>query len=141
MIRNVIKSNSCILHNLTGSCAGDSGGPLFRIRQNSKVKQKKYVLIGITSRGTGVRGNCGGLENPTHYVRIKLFLEWIRVGQKCQTHSFSRDKSYFDFQRYIEKEDLCLVNSDEMDELLTKKELEKQGITDNSHQLKVVSVL
>lgn len=33
----------------------------------------------MTSRGTGIRGNCGGLDNPTHYVRIKLFLKWIKV--------------------------------------------------------------
>ena len=37
------------------------------------------VLIGIVSRGTGSRGNCGGLDNATHYVRIKKFLDWILV--------------------------------------------------------------
>ncbi|TRY79100.1 hypothetical protein TCAL_02836 [Tigriopus californicus] len=60
----------------TGSCAGDSGGPLFKVLPRPK-DVTEYVLIGITSRGTGVRGNCGGLDNPTHYVRVKLFVKWI----------------------------------------------------------------
>ncbi len=37
------------------------------------------LKVGTTSRGTGVRGNCGGLDNPTHYVRVKYFVNWIKV--------------------------------------------------------------
>ena len=32
------------------------------------------ILLGSTSRGTGSLENCGGIDNPTHYVRYsKLF--------------------------------------------------------------------
>ena len=67
--------------NYLGLCLGDSGGPLFKTYQledNSRMS----VLIGIVSRGTGSRGNCGGLDNSTHYVRIKKFLDWILVSNK-----------------------------------------------------------
>ena len=65
----------------SGLCLGDSGGPLFKTFQtddNSRIS----VLIGIVSRGTGSRGNCGGLDNATHYVRIKDFLDWIMVSNE-----------------------------------------------------------
>jgi len=55
----------------TGSCKGDSGGPLY------EKKGKKYTVIGTTSRGTGAIGNCGGRGNPTHYVRVKDMLPWL----------------------------------------------------------------
>ena len=64
-----------------GLCLGDSGGPLFKTYQDEKGS-KFSVLIGIVSRGTGSRGNCGGLDNATHYVRIKMFLDWIMVITK-----------------------------------------------------------
>ena len=55
----------------TGSCKGDSGGPLYEKRG------KTYIVIGTTSRGTGSLGNCGGRGNPTHYVRVQHHLKWI----------------------------------------------------------------
>merc|ERR1711874_615118 len=55
----------------TGSCKGDSGGPLYEKRG------KRYTVIGTTSRGTGPIGNCGGRGNPTHYVRVKDMLQWL----------------------------------------------------------------
>jgi len=55
----------------TGSCKGDSGGPLYEKRG------KRYTVIGTTSRGTGPIGNCGGRGNPTHYVRVKDMLQWM----------------------------------------------------------------
>ena len=67
----------------TGSCKGDSGGPLYEHRRN------KFVVIGTTSRGTGPIGNCGGRGNPTHYVRVEFHMKFL--------------------QRYI-KDDLCIVN-------------------------------
>jgi len=70
----------------TGLCLGDSGGPLFKTFQ-AEDNSRMSVLIGIVSRGTGSRGNCGGLDNATHYVRIKDFLDWIMT--------------------YIKKDDLC----------------------------------
>jgi len=68
----------------TGSCKGDSGGPLF------EQVGKKYVLLGSTSRGTGVLSNCGGADNPTHYVRVDKMLGWIMA--------------------HVPKEDICMVN-------------------------------
>ena len=62
----------------SGLCLGDSGGPLFKTFQ-TEDNSRMSVLIGIVSRGTGSRGNCGGLDNATHYVRIKKFLNWILV--------------------------------------------------------------
>ncbi len=59
-----------------GSCHGDSGGPAFQpaLQDGRKV----YVLLGVTSSGTSNIGHCGGIDNPTHYTRIKKFLPWIR---------------------------------------------------------------
>ena len=56
----------------TGSCKGDSGGPLY------EKKGKKYIVIGTTSRGTGPIGNCGGRGNPTHYVRVQHLMKFIK---------------------------------------------------------------
>jgi len=56
-----------------GICYGDSGGPAF-IEED---KTGKVILIGIASGGRGKLMNCGGLNNPTHYVRIKEFTDWI----------------------------------------------------------------
>ena len=61
-----------------GLCLGDSGGPLFKT-YTTRDHSRFSVLVGIVSRGTGTRGNCGGLDNATHYVRIKLFVNWILV--------------------------------------------------------------
>jgi len=68
----------------TGSCKGDSGGPLFE-----KTEKGEYVLLGSTSRGTGALANCGGMDNPTHYVRMADMLPWIET--------------------YVPKENLCTV--------------------------------
>ena len=69
----------------TGSCKGDSGGPLYEHRGD------KYVVIGTTSRGTGPIGNCGGRDNPTHYVRVPYHMKFLK--------------------RYIEDK-LCIVNDE-----------------------------
>ena len=40
----------------------------------------EYVLLGTTSRGTGKIANCGGVDNPTHYVRlIKQIIQIIII--------------------------------------------------------------
>jgi len=68
-----------IVHS-AGTCNGDSGGPVF-IKHD---KTKKYVVLGVVSGGRGVLSNCGGLNNPTHYARVKKFGQWIRqvLGQE-----------------------------------------------------------
>merc|ERR1712098_413801 len=54
-----------------GTCQGDSGGPAF-------VKDgDKYVVTGVESGGRGTLGECGGINNPIHYVRVRFFTKWI----------------------------------------------------------------
>ena len=72
-----------------GSCQGDSGGPLFTHTINDG--KDTLVLLGITSKGHSNIGNCGGIDNPTHYVRIKKMMSWIK--------------------RYIKTEEMCIVKS------------------------------
>jgi hypothetical protein len=54
-----------------GTCNGDSGGPVF-VSQNGK-----NVVLGVVSGGRGALGKCGGINNPTHYVRVKKLRSWI----------------------------------------------------------------
>merc|ERR1711911_48632 len=57
-----------------GTCNGDSGGPVF-------LKDKmtgRYVVLGVVSGGRGRLGNCGGINNPTHYGRAKFYVPWIK---------------------------------------------------------------
>ena len=38
---------------------------------------KNSSFVGIVSGGRGVLGECGGINNPIHYVRVKRFTRWI----------------------------------------------------------------
>ena len=72
-----------------GSCNGDSGGPLYKKTiHNGKIQ---LLLLGITSKGHAY-GNCGGIDNPTHYVRIRKMRRWIHG--------------------YIKTKKLCIVKSE-----------------------------
>jgi len=55
-----------------GTCQGDSGGPSF-----VEESEGRYVVTGVVSGGRGVLGECGGINNPIHYVRVKRFTRWI----------------------------------------------------------------
>merc|ERR1719222_653123 len=55
-----------------GTCRGDSGGPSF-----VEETKNRFVVTGIVSGGRGVLGECGGINNPIHYVRVKRFTRWI----------------------------------------------------------------
>jgi len=55
-----------------GTCHGDSGGPSF-----VEESKGRYVVTGIVSGGRGILGECGGINNPVHYVRVKKFIRWI----------------------------------------------------------------
>lgn len=59
---------------LQGLCSGDSGGPL--LKRLPGEKGTSAVLVGTVSRGTRAT-HCGGVDTITHYVRIKLFVQWI----------------------------------------------------------------
>ena len=44
---------------------------------------------GIVSGGRGALGECGGISNPVHYVRVKRFGRWIFIllkFEKNQNH-------------------------------------------------------
>ena len=34
-------------------------------------------FLGVVSGGRGVLGECGGINNPIHYVRFKRFTRWV----------------------------------------------------------------
>merc|ERR1711915_433118 len=57
-----------------GTCKGDSGGPVF----SQDDESGDYVILGAVSGGRGRLGNCGGMNNPTHYTRVKHFTPWIK---------------------------------------------------------------
>ncbi len=84
------------------------------------VKQSQIIrktLLPYLSRGTGIRGNCGGLENPTHYVRIKLFLKWIRVRYAVVKESSMHQRHHV--QTYIDDDDLCFARPPDESALLS----------------------
>lgn len=59
-----------------GSCHGDSGGPAFQPALSAEGRPI-FVLLGLTSSGTSNIGHCGGINNPTHYTRLKKIAGWI----------------------------------------------------------------
>ena len=75
-----------------GSCHGDSGGPAFQpaLKENKPI----FVLLGVTSSGTSNIGHCGGIDNPTHYTRIKKLTPWI--------------------SKYVDEDDICWAGADAM---------------------------
>jgi len=60
-----------------GTCSGDSGGPLYVEELDWQTGNTKYVVNGVVSGGRGYLGKCGGINNPVHYARVKLFAVWI----------------------------------------------------------------
>ena len=50
---------------------GDSGGPLV-----TKSKRGPYVIVGITSFGSG----CVGGKLPNVFARVKNYNDWILSG-------------------------------------------------------------
>lgn len=63
------KSMLCAHNPFTGTCVGDSGGPLF-----VKVKNGPFVQVGITSYGSHP---C--LRNPRVFTRVDAFMPWIKA--------------------------------------------------------------
>jgi len=57
-----------------GTCKGDSGGPAF-VQEGDR-----FVVTGVVSGGRGILGECGGVNNPIHYVRVKMFTDWIQLN-------------------------------------------------------------
>ena len=67
----------------TSHMQGDSGGPSFveesegRYVVTGRRSNKDFSFVGVVSGGRGVLGECGGINNPIHYVRVKRFTRWI----------------------------------------------------------------
>lgn len=71
----------------------------------------RLILLGVTSKGHSSIGNCGGIDNPTHYVRVREMLSWIKTyikkrklciikRKKHKKKVYSFDKIFF-LTRYI----------------------------------------
>ena len=64
-----------------GSCSGDSGGPV-AVRRG-----ERWVVLGLVSGGRSNIKQCGGVNNPTVYVRLKTLSSWIlrhvKTNQLC----------------------------------------------------------
>jgi len=61
-----------------GSCKGDSGGP--SLLKGDFNGEEVFVLTGITSKGAIdiFEGTCGGVNNPTYYLRVRgLIQKWL----------------------------------------------------------------
>ena len=67
----------------TSHTQGDSGGPSFVEESKGRYVvtgarfNKNPSFVGIVSGGRGTLGECGGINNPIHYVRVKRFTRWI----------------------------------------------------------------
>merc|ERR1719244_667801 len=81
-----------------GTCQGDSGGPSF-VEEEPGV----FVVTGVVSGGRGALSQCGGINNPIHYTRLKKFSSWIvkNIGKdRKDLKDLCWDKG---FQRRFEK--------------------------------------
>jgi secreted trypsin-like serine protease len=70
--REIVAGKPLFLHD---TCKGDSGGPFF-----VQDKKGKWLLAGVTSRGTDIALTMcgdGGL-----YVRVDAYAEWIAAALK-----------------------------------------------------------
>jgi len=77
-----------------GTCAGDSGGPLYTHELDFKQHKRRYIVTGIVSGGRGDLAKCGGINNPVHYVRVRKFLYWIIRLLKRQTQLICWDSKF-----------------------------------------------
>ena len=68
---------------ITSHMQGDSGGPSFVEESKGRFVvtgvrfNKDSSFVGIVSDGRGTLRECGGINNPTYYVRVKKFGRWI----------------------------------------------------------------
>jgi len=77
-----------------GTCQGDSGGPAF-VEEGSN-----FILTGVVSGGRGELGNCGGVNNPVHYVRVKKLTKWISINLGKEKRNLCWNE---DFQRKLDR--------------------------------------
>ncbi len=63
----------------SGSCKGDSGGPLMRYTYDNGPASAKFVQQGIVQGGVGT---CGSKDFPSIYVRIRdpEVFEFIQIS-------------------------------------------------------------
>jgi len=79
-----------------GTCAGDSGGPLYNHELDLKSYEKRYVVTGVVSGGRGDLAKCGGINNPVHYVRVKKFVYWIIKLMRKQSQLVCWDTNFME---------------------------------------------
>ncbi len=63
----------------SGSCKGDSGGPLMRYTYDNGPSSARFVQQGIVQGGVGT---CGSKDFPSIYVRVKdpEVFEFIQIS-------------------------------------------------------------
>lgn len=71
----------------TGSCKGDSGGPIVYFYPGNRAGEDKYIQIGIVQGGIGL---CGYPQYPAIYVRLedKEVLDFVNDGVKALEYDF-----------------------------------------------------
>jgi len=80
-----------------GTCQGDSGGPAF-VRDGYN-----YVVTGVVSGGRGTLGECGGINNPVHYVRVKKLVMWIMRNLGKDKREVCWDREFEDKRKQLGK--------------------------------------
>ena len=84
----------CILYSIFQR-SGDSGGTIYRWDFDKDKKEKRAILIGVVSRGTG----CANFNRPGIVTRIKYHLNWInKIIKKgnCASKNEKEDSATYD---------------------------------------------
>ena len=53
--------------------SGDSGGPLVLWDKDKGRREKRAIIIGVVSRGTG----CANFNKPGIFTKLQYHLQWI----------------------------------------------------------------
>ena len=91
---SMLDCQKCILYSIF-QCSGDSGGPIYRWDVDKDKKEKRAILIGVVSRGTG----CANFNRPGIVTRIKYHLKWIHEIIKkgnCASKNEKEDSTTYD---------------------------------------------
>ncbi|OQV15028.1 putative Transmembrane protease serine 9 [Hypsibius exemplaris] len=72
----------CVDSNVTATCQGDGGGPLFK-----KLPSGSYELVGITSYGVQ---KCSQAGKASVFTRISQYLNWIHSTMQRTSRPTSR---------------------------------------------------
>ncbi len=110
------------------SCLGDSGGPLWKI---FGTKAPRAFLVGSVSRGL----NCANNDAPGIYVRVKMYLDWIKknaqAGECSQVGLADRNEDY-----HVEESAASSEEEVETEERVKVKAAEVVALLKNLHEKK-----